>query len=208
MALKDHYRKETPGTSFTSNRAIELKSQPIVKNNLERNNSVRRKFLVGGIRDGVLSKTLGFGQNHPSNINILSTHWLPYRKSYKATCINKISTCLENSWLQKGDLLVNGGSSINGELALGRNIFSIYMPWEGYNFEDAILISDRVAQAYSTIYVEEFSIKINQNELISNIIQPKTYINQGDILIAKKRRVENNFLINRLLLGMEQLKKN
>ena len=82
------------------------------------------------------------------------------------------------------------------------------MPWEGYNFEDAILISDRVAQAYSTIYVEEFSIKINQNELISNIIQPKTYINQGDILIAKKRRVENNFLINRLLLGMEQLKKN
>ena len=139
-------------------------------------------------------------------MNILHTHWLPYRKSYKATIISKISTCLENSWLQKGDLLVDGGSSINGELALGRNIFSIYMPWEGYNFEDAILISDRVAQSYSTIYVEEFSIKINQNEFVSNIIHPKTYVNQGDILVAKKRKIENNFLINRLLLGMEQLK--
>ena len=115
---------------------------------------------------------------------------------------------MENSWLQKGDLLVNGGSSINGELALGRNIFSIYMPWEGYNFEDAILISDRIAQSYSTIYVEEFLIKMNQNELISNIVTPKTYVNQGDILVSKKRKVENSFLINRLLLGMEQLKKN
>lgn len=140
--------------------------------------------------------------------NIINTHWLPYRKSYKATCINKISTCLENSWLQKGDLLVDGGSSTNGELALGRNLFSIYMPWEGYNFEDAILIHDRVAQAYSTIHVDEFSIKINQNELISKIIQPKTWINQGDILVSKKRKLENNFLINRLLIGMEQLKKN
>nr|UIB38784.1 hypothetical protein [Trentepohlia sp. YN1242] len=145
----------------------------------------------------------------PKNIKtILNTHWLPYRKSYKATCINKISTCIENSWLQKGDLLVNGGSSINGELALGRNLFSIYMPWEGYNFEDAILISDRVAQIYSTIYVEEFSIKIHPNELVSNIVESKTCVNQGHILVSKKRKVENNFLINRLLLGMEQLKKN
>nr|YP_010261010.1 RNA polymerase beta subunit [Trentepohlia sp. BN17]UIB38764.1 RNA polymerase beta subunit [Trentepohlia sp. BN17] len=155
----------------------------------------------------MLKKKLKYIKN-TNNINILNTHWLPYRKSYKATCINKIPTCLENSWLQKGDLLVNGGSSINGELALGRNLFLIYMPWEGYNFEDAILISDRVAQAYSTIYVEEFSIKITQNELVSNIIEPKTYVNQGDILVLKKRKVENNFLINRLLLGMEQLKKN
>uniref|UniRef100_UPI00300166DD RNA polymerase beta subunit n=1 Tax=Cephaleuros diffusus TaxID=1519597 RepID=UPI00300166DD len=125
---------------------------------------------------------------------VVNTHWLPYRKSYKATCINKKSISKENSWLQKGDLLVDGGSSINGELALGKNLFSIYMPWEGYNFEDAILISDQVAQAFSTIYVEEFNINIYPNESVSYILPPKSWVFQGDILIKKNNETLTFYL--------------
>ena len=138
---------------------------------------------------------------------ILNTHWLPYRKSYKATIINKKPATFENSWLQKGDLLVDGTSSINGELALGRNLFSIYMPWEGYNFEDAILISDKAAQAYTTIHVEEFSVKISKNEFVSSIVKPFTWVNLGDILVSKKRKLENEFIMNRLLFGMSSKPK-
>ena len=138
---------------------------------------------------------------------ILNTHWLPYRKSYKATIINKKPAISENSWLQKGDLLVDGTSSINGELALGRNLFSIYMPWEGYNFEDAILISDKAAQGYTTIHVEEFSVKISKNEFVSSIVKPFTWVNLGDILVSKKRRLENEFIMNRLLFGMSSKPK-
>nr|YP_010261032.1 RNA polymerase beta subunit [Cephaleuros parasiticus]UIB38973.1 RNA polymerase beta subunit [Cephaleuros parasiticus] len=98
------------------------------------------------------------------------------------------------------------------------------MPWEGYNFEDAILISDKVAQAYSTVYIEEFSIKLNQNgarplaspgssptgqspESVLKIIEPKSWVNPGDTLVLKKRKIQNNrlrpsFLINKLILGM------
>ena len=138
---------------------------------------------------------------------ILNTHWLPYRKSYKATIINKKPAISENSWLQKGDLLVDGTSSINGELALGRNLFSIYMPWEGYNFEDAILISDKAAQGYTTIHVEEFSVKISKNEFVSSIVKPFTWVNLGDILVSKKRKLENEFIMNRLLFGMSSKPK-
>ena len=146
-------------------------------------------------------KTLSKEKQRRENF-ILNLHWLPYRKSYKAICINKKPTSLENSWLQKGDLLIDGSSSINGELSLGYNLFSIYMPWEGYNFEDAILISDRAVQAYTSIHIEELSVKISKNELISSIIKPKTWITQGEVLVSKKRPVENEYLMNRLIFGI------
>ena len=161
---------------------------------------------INPIRMSSYNPTVSISKNHQKKI-IKNLHWLPYRKSYKATCINKKPACLENSWLQKGDLLIDGSTSVNGELALGSNLFSIYMPWEGYNFEDAILISDRTAQAYTNIYIEEFFAKISKNELMDSIIKPKTWVNQGDILVSKRRESKNPRLMERLVIGLTELSK-
>src|SRR5690606_19759774 len=60
------------------------------------------------------------------------------------TCINQVPIVEEGQKLKKGDVLADGAATDGGELALGRNVLVAFMPWRGYNFEDAIIISERV----------------------------------------------------------------
>ena len=78
--------------------------------------------------------------------------------------------------MEKGQPLCQGYATENGELALGRNLVVAYMPWQGYNFEDAIVISERVVQddIYTSIHVEEFELEVRdtkrgEEELTSEI---------------------------------------
>ena len=73
----------------------------------------------------------------------------------------------EGQWVESGDLLADCSTSIGGDLSLGQNILIGYMPWEGYNFEDAILISERLVydDLYTSIHIEKYKIEIKQTEL-------------------------------------------
>ena len=68
--------------------------------------------------------------------------------------------------MKKGDILADGSSTQQGELALGRNVLVAFMPWRGYNFEDAIIISEKLVadDVYTSIHIEEFSLEVRDTK--------------------------------------------
>ena len=103
-------------------------------------------------------------------------------------------------WIQKGDLLGDCTASTKGELALGRNLLVAYMPWEGFNFEDAVLINQKVLSKYTSLHIEKYDFEITgqitrnipeippqdlQNLDKNGIIKIGSWVQEGDILVGK-----------------------
>jgi len=88
-------------------------------------------------------------------------------RSNQGTCLSQRITAGTGVHVVPGDVLADGPSTQNGELALGRNVLVAFMPWEGYNFEDAILISESVVREdmYTSIHIEEFEIEARDTKL-------------------------------------------
>jgi len=89
-----------------------------------------------------------------------------FHRSNQDTCLLHNPAVFEGDWVQSGDLLADCAASAGGELSIGKNILVAYMPWEGYNFEDAILISERLVfeDVYSSIHIERYDIEIRETE--------------------------------------------
>ena len=94
-----------------------------------------------------------------SRVDIYSL--VKYQRSNQSTCINQRPVVSLGQRIQKGQVLADGPSTDRGELALGRNVLVAFMPWGGYNFEDAIVISERVVKEdiFTSIHIEEFEIE-------------------------------------------------
>ena len=133
------------------------------------------------------------------------------RKYYglnERTCLNQRPVVREGDKVAKGAVIADGPSMKNGELALGRNILVAFMPWDGYNFEDAIIMSERLVREdyYTSIHIEEFEVEIRETKLgkeeftrdIPNVsekmlknlgedgvIRPGTRVKPGEILVGK-----------------------
>jgi DNA-directed RNA polymerase subunit beta len=90
-----------------------------------------------------------------------------FMRSNSSTCINQRPIVKKGQLVKKGDVLADGPNTENGELALGRNMLVAFMPWNGYNFEDAILISERVVKEdiYTSIHIDEFEIGARDTKL-------------------------------------------
>jgi len=88
-------------------------------------------------------------------------------RSNQGTCLSQRITVNTGAHVAPGDVLADGPSTQDGELALGRNVLVAFMPWEGYNFEDAILISESVVREdmYTSIHIEEFEIEARDTKL-------------------------------------------
>ncbi|MEO8898810.1 MAG: DNA-directed RNA polymerase subunit beta [Candidatus Dormibacter sp.] len=88
-------------------------------------------------------------------------------RSNQGTCLSQRIIVKAGDKVDVGDLLADGPSTDNGELALGRNVLVAFMPWEGYNFEDAILISEQVVREdmYTSIHIEEFEVEARDTKL-------------------------------------------
>jgi DNA-directed RNA polymerase subunit beta len=133
---------------------------------------------------------------------------IKFRRTNQDTCINLKPIVLKGDKIEKGQPLVEGFATQNGELALGRNLRVAYMPWQGYNFEDAIVISERVVREdiFTSIHIDEFDLEVRdtkrgEEELTSEIpnvseeavknldengiIRIGAEIKEGDILIGK-----------------------
>jgi len=91
---------------------------------------------------------------------------LKFRRTNQDTCINQRPLISVGQKIKKGDILADGCATDNGELALGRNILVAFMPWMGYNFEDAIIMSDRIVRddVYTSIHVEEFELQVRDTK--------------------------------------------
>ena len=90
-----------------------------------------------------------------------------YLRSNAGTCINQRPRVRRGDKVKKGDLLADGAATCNGELALGRNVLVAFMPWCGYNFEDAIIVSERLVKEdiYTSVHVDEFEITSRDTKL-------------------------------------------
>ena len=90
-----------------------------------------------------------------------------FMRSNASTCINQKPLVAKGQTVKKGDVIADGPCTENGELALGRNVLVAFMPWNGYNFEDAILISERVVKEdiYTSIHIDEFEIGARDTKL-------------------------------------------
>ncbi|MFN7943723.1 MAG: DNA-directed RNA polymerase subunit beta [Thermoanaerobaculia bacterium] len=92
---------------------------------------------------------------------------IKFRRSNQNTCINQKPVVRQGQRVKKGDVLADGPSTDRGELALGRNVLVAFMPWRGYNFEDAILISEKMVKEdyFTSIHIEEFEIEARDTKL-------------------------------------------
>ena len=101
---------------------------------------------------------------------------LKFQRSNQNTCINQRPLVQVGDVVNEGDIIADGPSTEDGELALGRNVLVAFMPWNGYNFEDSILISERIVKedVFSSIHIEEFEVmardtKLGQEEITRDI---------------------------------------
>ena len=139
----------------------------------------------------------------------VTTYMLPrYRRTNQDTSITLTPTVLTGDKVTKGQILTEGYSTEKGELALGRNLKVAFMPWKGYNFEDAIVISERIQREdlFTSVHVDEYITEVRETkrgveELTSDIpnvsedatkdldangiIRIGAVVNPGDIMIGK-----------------------
>ncbi len=131
-----------------------------------------------------------------------------YERSNQGTCIHQRAMVSKGQKIKKGDVLADGPATENGELALGKNLIVAYMSWEGYNFEDAVIISDRVAKRgyYDSVHIESYITDVRETKLgpevitrdIPNVGETKlkdldedgivrigATVQEGDILVGK-----------------------
>nr|QIB72603.1 RNA polymerase beta subunit [Cyperus glomeratus]QIB72696.1 RNA polymerase beta subunit [Cyperus difformis]QIT06788.1 RNA polymerase beta subunit [Cyperus fuscus] len=165
-----------------------------------------------------------------SNGNIISIPLVKYQSSNKKTFIHQKPQVGGSKCIKKGQILADGAATVGGELALGNNILVAYMPWEGYNSEDAVLISERLIyeDIYTSLHIRRYEIKTyvtNQgaeritNEILhvetqclrnldrNGTVMLGSLVETGDILVGKLTPTEDeSFPEDRLLraiLGMD-----
>jgi DNA-directed RNA polymerase subunit beta len=192
---------------------------PIVGTGLERQVASDSRVLVNAQGDGVVeyvdADKIIIKYNRTDNENLVSfdsdTFTYPltkFRKTNQGTSVNLKAIVKKGDKVSKGQVLCEGYATQNGELALGRNMKVAFMPWKGYNFEDAIVISEKVVRddIFTSIHIDEYSLDVRDTKLgneeltndIPNVSEEATKdldengmirigaeIKPGDILIGK-----------------------
>jgi DNA-directed RNA polymerase subunit beta len=152
----------------------------------------------GGAHEGQMSREVG------ADIYQLTK----FKRSNQNTCISQKPIVHQGQRVRKGDVLADGPCTERGELALGRNVLVAFMPWRGYNFEDAIVVSEKLVKDdyYTSIHIEEFELEARDTKLgpeevtrdipniaesflknldDSGVIQIGATVKPGDILVGK-----------------------
>jgi len=192
---------------------------PIVGTGLEKSVASDSRVLLNAERDGIVdyvdSNKIVIKYNLTKEEKLLSFDedfkvydLIKFQKTNQGTCINLKPIVTKGDHVSKGQVLCEGYATQNGELALGRNLKVAFMPWKGYNFEDAIVISEKVVRddVFTSIHVDEYAIDVRDTKLgteeltddIPNVSEEATKeldengmirigadVKPGDILIGK-----------------------
>jgi DNA-directed RNA polymerase subunit beta len=169
----------------------------------------------GGVVEEVDSKRVVIRVNpeeidlkDPTDIGIDIYELEKFKRTNQNTCVNQRPLVVKGQRVKKGDILADGQSTYKGELALGKDVLVAFMPWRGYNFEDAIVISERLVKedVYTSIHIEELEVEARETKLgyeeitrsipgvperalahldEFGIVKIGTYVKPGDILVGK-----------------------
>ncbi|QNP39908.1 DNA-directed RNA polymerase subunit beta [Lysobacter solisilvae (ex Woo and Kim 2020)] len=154
-----------------------LKAQkPLVGTGIERAVARDSGVTVNALRGGVIEQIDAarivvkvneseIKDEHDAGVDIYNL--IKYTRSNQNTCINQSPLVKVGNVVARGDVLADGPSTDIGELALGQNMLIAFMPWNGYNFEDSILLSERVVEEdrYTTIHIEELTVQARDTKL-------------------------------------------
>ncbi len=194
-------------------------SSPLIGTGMERKVAYDSGAVVAAKRGGVVeevdSRRIIIRVNpeeinlaDPTDIGIDVYELKKFERSNQNTCINQRPLVVKGQKVKKGELIADGQSTDRGELALGKDVLVAFMPWRGYNFEDAIVISERLVKddVYTSIHIEELEVEAREtrigNEEITRqipgvperalahldefgIVKIGTYVKPGDILVGK-----------------------
>ena len=192
---------------------------PIVGTGLEKQVASDSRVLINAENDGVVEYVdankiiIKYDFSDQDNLisfdgDTKSYNLIKFRKTNQGTCINLKPIIKKGDRVTKGQVLCQGYATESGELALGRNLKVAFMPWKGYNFEDAIVISEKVVRQdiFTSIHIDEYSLDVRDTKLgteeltndIPNVSEEATKdldengmirigaeVNPGDILIGK-----------------------
>nr|YP_010902677.1 RNA polymerase subunit beta [Hypnea nidulans]WCH54532.1 RNA polymerase subunit beta [Hypnea nidulans] len=183
--------------------------KPIVGTGLESKVARDSRMVVVSKTEGIVSYVSGTKIGIQDN-NGCTIHYRlkKYYRSNQDTCINQRPIVWPGETIIVGQVIADGASTDGGEMALGRNILVAYMPWEGYNYEDAFLISERLVyqDIYTSIHIERYEIEARQTKLGSEeitrdipnvgetslsslddngIVAIGSWVDSGDILVGK-----------------------
>ena len=192
---------------------------PIVGTGLEANVAQDSRVLINAEADGVVESVdaveihIRYNRTEEERMvsfedDVIKYQLVKFRKTNQNTCVNLKPIVKKGQKVKKGQVLCEGYGTENGELALGRNLKVAFMPWKGYNFEDAIVISETVVKddIFTSIHIDEFTLEVRDTkrgveELTADIpnvseeatkdldengiIRVGAHVNPGDILIGK-----------------------
>ncbi|MCL5972103.1 MAG: DNA-directed RNA polymerase subunit beta [Firmicutes bacterium] len=119
-------------------------------------------------KDGVVDRVSADQIVIKNDDHTVSTHkLLKFTRSNQGTCINQKPLVFKGQRVRAGDIIADGPSTDKGELALGRNVLVAFMPWEGYNYEDAILLSEKLVKddVFTSIHIEEYECDARDTKL-------------------------------------------
>ena len=177
---------------------------PLVATGMERDAAVNSSMLVrarnGGTVKYVDARRIEIGKD--------LYHMRKFVGLNERTCQNQKPIVHVGQEIKKGDVIADGAATYQGELALGRNVLAAFMAWDGFNFEDAIIISEELVKGdvYTSLHIEEFDIEIRETKLgreeftrdIPNvsekalrnldengIVRVGTFVHPGDVLVGK-----------------------
>ena len=185
---------------------------PYVGTGMERKAAYDSGVLVKAVRSGevvfVSSEVIKVKPDNGNEGELDEYPLLKYQRTNNDTCNHQRPTVSVGERVEKGGVLADGPATFNGELALGRNILVGFVPWNGYNYEDAVLISQRVVSEdmYTSIHIKEFSIEVRETKLgpekitrdvpnmaekaldnldAEGIVRVGAKVRSGDILVGK-----------------------
>ncbi len=194
-------------------------SSPVVGTGLEGKVARDSRMLINAEGDGVVEYVdankiiIRYDRSKEEQLvsfedNVKEYNLIKFKRTNQRTCINLKPIVKKGDRVNKGMILCDGYATENGELALGQNLKVAFMPWKGYNFEDAIVLSERVVRedVFTSLHIENFELEVRDTKLgeeeltndIPNVSEEATkdldengiirvgaWINEGDILIGK-----------------------
>ena len=186
-----------------------LPQKPIIGTGLENQIAINSGMTINAHTSGIINSVTANRITVTNEKNQKIIYKLQkYLRSNQQTCINHRPIVWKGEKIKSGQILTDGPAIMDSELALGQNVLIAYMPWQGYNFEDAILISEKLVydDIFTSIHIERYRVEIDQDsdlgEEITNlipslsisalkhlnkdgIIKVGTFVTSGNILVGK-----------------------
>ena len=182
---------------------------PFVGTGLEHKIAKDSGLAVVAVNDGVVKYVDSQSIRVKEGKSVREYKLQKFERSNQGTCINQVATCKVGQEIKKGQILADGPAMQNGDLALGQNVTVAFMTWDGYNYEDAVIMSERLVKddTYTSIHIEEYVVDCRDTKLgpeeitrdIPNVSeQAKSFLDENGVVIVGTEVHEDDIIVGKV----------